>query len=201
MLSAMAAAQSYPAKPILVISPVQAGSAGDTTLRLVTQKLAQNMGQQLQVENITGAAGIVGAQRLARAAPDGYTIGGISDSTVTYVPILQKRTDFDALTLFDPISLVSASTWVLIAHPSLPVKSVRDFVALVKTPTRRMDYASAGLGGSHHVVMEMFNAATGIKLNHVPYRGATQAAVDVQAGHVPVPLHGASTRTRSNEPL
>ncbi len=186
MLSAMAAAQSYPAKPILVISPVQAGSAGDTTLRLVTQKLAQNMGQQLQVENITGAAGIVGAQRLARAAPDGYTIGGISDSTVTYVPILQKRTDFDALTLFDPISLVSASTWVLIAHPSLPVKSVRDFVALVKTPTRRMDYASAGLGGSHHVVMEMFNAATGIKLNHVPYRGATQAAVDVQAGHVPV---------------
>ena len=83
MLSAMAAAQSYPAKPILVISPVQAGSAGDTTLRLVTQKLAQNMGQQLQVENITGAAGIVGAQRLARAAPDGYTIGGISDSTVT----------------------------------------------------------------------------------------------------------------------
>src|SRR5689334_7752849 len=102
-------AQPYPAKPVLVISPVQAGSAGDTTLRLVTQKMSQNIGQQLQVENITGATGMIGAQRLARAAPDGYTIGGISDSIVTYVPILQKRTDFDPLTAFEPISLVSSS--------------------------------------------------------------------------------------------
>ena len=178
--------QAYPAKAILVVSPVQAGSAGDTTLRLVTQKMAQNMGQQLQVENTTGAAGMIGAQRLARAVPDGYTIGGISDSTVTYVPILQKRTDFDPLTAFEPISLLSTTTWVLIAHPSLPVKSVQDFVALAKARPRSLDYASAGLGGSHHVVMEMFKAATGIKLNHVPYRGATQAAVDVQAGQIPV---------------
>ena len=129
---------------------------------------------------------MIGAQRLARATPDGYTIGGVSDSTVTYVPILQKRTDFDPLSAFEPISLVSSSTWVLIAHPALPVKSVRDLVALAKAQPRSMDYASAGLGGSHHVVMEMFKAATGIKLHHVPYRGATPAAVDVQAGHVPV---------------
>ncbi len=171
---------------MLVISPVQAGSAGDTTLRLVTQKMAQNIGQPLPVENITGAAGLIGAQRLARVAPDGYTIGGISDSTVTYVPILQKRADFDPLTAFDPISLVSSSTWALIAHPSLPVKTVRDLVALSKGESRVMDYASAGPGGSHHVVMEMFKTATGARLNHVPYRGAAQAAVDVQAGHVPV---------------
>jgi tripartite-type tricarboxylate transporter receptor subunit TctC len=178
--------QSYPAKAILVISPVQAGSAGDTTLRLVTQKMSLNMGQSLLVENTTGAAGIVGAQRLARAAPDGYTIGGISDSTVTYVPILQKRNDFEPLALFEPVSLISSSTWVLVAHPSLPVRNVRELVTLAKNQTRNMDYASAGLGGSHHVMMEMFSAATGIRLNHVPYRGATQAAVDVQAGHVPV---------------
>jgi len=180
------AAQNYPVKPVLVISPVQAGSAGDTTLRLVMQKMSVNMGQQLLVENTVGAAGIIGAQRLARAVPDGYTIGGISDSTVTYVPILQKRTDFDALNLFEPVSLISVSTWVLVAHPSLPVRNVREFVALAKGQLRHMDYASAGVGGSHHVVTEMFNAATGIKLNHVPYRGATQAVVDVQAGHVPV---------------
>jgi len=179
-------AQPYPAKSILVISPVQAGSAGDTTLRLVTQQMSRNMGQQLQVENIVGAAGLIGAQRLARAAPDGYTLGGVSDSTVTYVPILQKRSDFDALAAFESISMVSASTWVLIAHPSLPAKRVPDLVALAKAQPRRLDYASAGLGGSHHVVMEMFKAATGIPLNHVPYRGAAQAAVDVQAGHVPV---------------
>ncbi len=179
-------AQPYPVKSILVISPVQAGSAGDTTLRIVMQKMAQNIGQQLQVENTTGAAGLIGAQRLARAAPDGYTIGGVSDSTVTYVPLLQKRSDFDPLSALEPISLISSSTWVLIVHPSVPARSVRDFVTLAKDPKRKLDYASAGLGGSHHVVMEMFNAATGIKLNHVPYRGATQAAVDVQAGHVPV---------------
>jgi len=185
-MSSAAHGQVYPVKSILVVSPVQAGSAGDTTLRLVTQKMSQNMGQQLQVENTTGAAGMIGAQRLARASPDGYTIGGVSDSTVTYVYILQKRTDFDPLTAFEPISLVSSSTWVLIAHPSLPVKNVRDLVTLAKAQPRSMDYASAGLGGSHHVVMEMFNAATGIRMNHIPYRGATQAAVDVQAGHVPV---------------
>lgn len=185
-IAAPVAAQNYPTKSILVISPVQAGSAGDTTLRLVTQVMSRNMGQQLLVENTTGAAGIIGAQRLARAVPDGYTIGGISDSTVTYVPILQKRSDFDPLSLFEPISLLSVSTWVLVAHPSLPVRNVREFVALAKAQSRPLDYASAGVGGSHHVTMEMFKAATGINLNHVPYRGATQAAVDVQAGHVPV---------------
>ena len=186
MFALPVAAQNYPVKPVLVISPVQAGSAGDTTLRLVTQVISRNLGQQLLVENTVGAAGIIGAQRLARAAPDVYTIGGISDSTLTYVPILQKRNDFDALNLFEPISLVSVNTWVLVAHPSLPVRRVRELVALAKGQSRRMDYASAGVGGSHHVVTEMFNAATGIKLNHVPYRGATQAVVDVQAGHVPV---------------
>ena len=186
MFAVPVAAQNYPVKSVLVISPVQAGSAGDTTLRLVTQVISRNLGQQLLVENTVGAAGIIGAQRLARAAPDGYTIGGISDSTLTYVPILQKRNDFDALNLFEPISLVSVNTWVLVAHPSLPVRKVRELVTLAKGQSRRMDYASAGVGGSHHVVTEMFNAATGIKLNHVPYRGATQAVVDVQAGHVPV---------------
>ena len=181
-----AVAQNYPVKPVLVISPVQAGSGGDTTLRLVTQVMSRNMGQQLLVENTVGAAGIIGAQRLARAAPDGYTIGGISDSTVTYVPILQKRNDFDALNLFEPVSLLSVSTWVLVAHPSLPVRNARELIALAKAQARPLDYASAGVGGSHHLVTEMFKAATGIALNHVPYRGATQAAVDVQAGHVPV---------------
>lgn len=181
-----AQAQTYPVKPVLVISPVQAGSGGDLTLRLVTQVMSRNLGQQLLVENTVGAAGIIGAQRIARAAPDGYTIGGISDSTVTYVPILQKRNDFDALSLFEPISLLSVSTWVLVSHPSLPVRNVREFVVFAKAQPRPLDYASAGPGGSHHLAMEMFKAATGIQLNHVPYRGAAQATVDVQAGHVPV---------------
>jgi len=184
--SAIAAAQTYPARSILVVSPVQAGSAGDTSLRLVTQKMSENIGQQLVVENLPGAAGMIGVDRLARAAPDGYTIGGISDSTLTYVPILQNRAGFDPLALFDPISLVRTSTWVLIAHPSLPVRNAKELVALAKARPQSIDYASAGNGGSHHVVMEMFKAATGASLLHVPFRGATQAALDVQAGRVPV---------------
>ena len=95
-----------------------------------------------------GAAGIIGAQRLARAAPDGYTIGGISDSTVTYVPILQKRTDFDALNLFEPVSLLSVSSWVLVAHPSLPARNARELIALAKSRPGALNYGSAGSGAA-----------------------------------------------------
>ena len=111
---------------------------------------AQNMGQTLPVENTTGAAGLIGAQRAARATPDGYTIAGISDSTVTYVPILQKRADFEPfqpLNVLDPVNLVSSSTWLLIAHPSMPAKSVSELVALVKSQSqkfKKIDYAYAG---------------------------------------------------------
>ncbi|HSQ05200.1 MAG TPA: tripartite tricarboxylate transporter substrate binding protein, partial [Burkholderiales bacterium] len=176
----------YPAKSILVISPVQAGSAGDTTLRLVTHKISENLQQQLVVENMPGAAGMIGAERLARATPDGYTIGGISDSTLTYVPILQRRKGFDPLGTLDPVSLISRSTWVLVTHPSLPVKNVRELIVLAKKNPGGLDYASAGNGGSHHLVMEMFKKTTGIAVTHVPFRGATQAALDVQSGRIPM---------------
>jgi tripartite-type tricarboxylate transporter receptor subunit TctC len=179
-------AQTYPSRTIQVISPVQAGSAGDTSLRILTNKLSELLGQQLIVDNQPGAAGMIGVERLARATPDGYTIGGVSDSTLTYVPILQKRANFDALAVLEPISLVAMSTWVLIAHPSLPVKTTRELIALAKKNPGKIDYASAGNGGSHHVVMEMFKAETGAQLVHIPYKGATQAALDVQSGRVPV---------------
>ena len=179
-------AQGYPARTVQVVSPVQAGSAGDTSLRILTSKLSENIGQQFVVDNQPGAAGMIGLDRLARAIPDGYTIGGISDSTATYVPILQKRAGFDALAVLEPISLVAISTWVLIVHPSLPARSTRELIALARNAPDKIDYASAGNGGSHHVVMEMFKADAGVRLTHIPYKGATQAALDVQAGRVPV---------------
>ena len=184
--AAAAHAQGYPTRAIQVISPVQAGSAGDTSLRILTPKLSEYLGQQLVVENHPGAAGTIGMDRLIRAAPDGYTIGGVSDSTLTYVPILQKRANFDALAVLEPITLVAKSTWVLISHPSLPAKSTKELIALAKKSPGRIDYASAGNGGSHHVLMEMFKARTGTDLTHIPFKGATQAALDVQAGRVPV---------------
>ncbi len=179
-------AQTYPTRPIQVISPVQAGSGGDISLRILTGKLSENIGQQVVVENTHGAAGMIGMDRLIRATADGYTIGGISDSTLTYVPILQKRAGFDALAALEPISLVASTTWVLIAHPSLPAKSAKELIALAKRTPGKLDYASAGIGGSHHVVMEMFKYMTGTYMVHIPYKGATQAALDVQSGRVPV---------------
>ena len=181
-----ASAQAYPVRSVQVISPVQAGSAGDTSLRILTSKLSENFRQQFVVENVTGAAGMIGMERLMRATPDGYTIGGVSDSTLTYVPILQKRNNFDALAVLEPISVVARSTWVLIVHPSLPVHTVPELISLARKNPGKLDYASAGNGGSHHVVMEMFKADARVQLMHVPYKGATQAALDVQAGRVPV---------------
>ncbi len=177
-------AQAYPSAPLLVISPVQAGTAGDTTLRLVTQKMSENMRQAISVENMPGAAGMIGLDRLGRSKPDGYTVGGISDSTLTYVPLIQGRKNFDALEKLDPVSIIASSTWVLVTHPSVAARSVQDLVALAKASPGKLNYASAGVGGSHHVAMEMFKAATDTQMVHVPYRGAAAALADVQAGQV-----------------
>lgn len=185
-LSSTARAQDYPAGPVLVISPVQGGSAGDLSLRLLTAKLAEQLRQPFVVENLPGAAGMIGLERLSRARPDGQTIGGISDSTLTYVPLVQGRADFRALDLLDPVSLATTSTWVLVTHPALPVRSVSDLVALARREPGRLDFASAGVGGSHHVVMELFKSATGVRLTHVPFRGAAAALAGVEAGEVPV---------------
>ena len=185
-LSGAAIAQEWPAAPITVVSPVQAGSAGDTSLRLVLAKLSENLKQPVIVENLPGAAGMIGYDRLARAKPDGYTIGGISDSTLTYVPLVQGRKGFNALDALEPVTLLSTSTWVLVSHPSLPVRTVKELVVFSKANPGRLDYASAGIGGSHHVVMEAFKSASGSNLVHVPYRGAAAALADVDAGQVPV---------------
>jgi tripartite-type tricarboxylate transporter receptor subunit TctC len=177
---------TWPSGPIAVISPVQAGSAGDTSLRMVLQKMAENMNQPFAVENIAGAAGMIGLDKLSRARPDGTTIGGISDSTLTYVPIIQKRVNFNALDTLDPVGIIAASTWVLVAHPSVGVKTVEELVAKAKARPGQLNYASGGMGGSHHVVMEMFKSATGTRLLHIPYRGAGFALGDVQGGQVQV---------------
>jgi len=129
---------------------------------------------------------MIGLDRISRAKPDGYTIASISDSTLTYVPIIQGRKNFDALERLDPVSTTVMGTWVLVAHPSLPVKSVQDLVAYATANPGKLNYASAGIGGSHHVVMEMFKSATGTRIEHIPYKGASAAIQDVQGGQVQI---------------
>jgi tripartite-type tricarboxylate transporter receptor subunit TctC len=179
-----ASAQGYPAKSILMIVPVQAGSGADSILRIVTGKMAENMKQQIVVENIAGASGLLGGERAARAGNDGYTIFGANDGTLTMTPHLYQKVSFDPVNGFEPVSLLAAINWVLITHPSLPVKDVKGLIALGKTRPKQIDYSSGGNGSPQHIAMEVFMARTGVQLNHVPYRGATQAALDVVSGQV-----------------
>ncbi len=184
-LAAPVAAQSYPSKPINMIIPLQAGSAVDAILRTVANKMAENMGQSIVVENQPGAAGAIGTERLAKATPDGYTIAGLNDGSLTMLPNLRK-VGFDPLNSFEPVSLVAEISWVLIAHPDFEAKSVQALIALAKARPGRIDYSSGGNGSPQHVAMEVFKAANNLYMTHIPYRGATQSAMDVMSGQIPV---------------
>ena len=175
-----------------MIIPLQAASAADITLRVVTQKMAESLGQQIAIDNQPGAAGLIGAERVARAAPDGYTIGGFADSVLTFVPNLYRKVGYDPIASFEPISMVAVVVWVMAVHPSVPVRNVKEFVALAKAHPGKLDYSSGGNGSPQHVAAELFKQVTGITLTHIPYRGATQAVLDVVSGRIPVTLGGLS---------
>lgn len=188
-LAAMAAAprialaQEYPAKPILMVMPLQAGSAVDIMMRIVAQKMGDNMGRQIVVENQPGAAGLIGTERVKRAAPDGYTIGALNDSILTMIPNI-RQAPYDPVKDFMPVGIAAGITWVLVVNNDLPVKNVAEFIALAKKQPGKIDYSSGGSGSPQHVAMEAFKEATGTYLVHIPYRGATQAAVDVISNQV-----------------
>jgi tripartite-type tricarboxylate transporter receptor subunit TctC len=177
------AGQSYPAKPLLMLMPLQAGSAVDVMIRIVAQKMGENLGQQIVIENQPGAAGSIGAERVKRALPDGYTVGVLNDSILTMIPNI-RQVAYDPLKDFVPVGVVAAITWVMVVSNELPAKTVPEFVALAKSRPGKIDYSSGGNGSPQHVAMEAFKAATGIDLVHIPYRGATQAAVDVMSNRV-----------------
>lgn len=179
-------AQIYPAKVIQMIMPLQAGSSIDVGMRIVTQKMVENMGQQIVIDNQPGAAGLIGTERFMRAAPDGYTLATLNDSILTMIPNLYKKVAYDPLRSFAPVSLVARNTWLLVTHPNLPVKTVRELVVLAKAHPGEINYSSGGNGSPQHIAMAMFEAMTGAKLTHVPYKGTTQATLDVISGQIPV---------------
>jgi tripartite-type tricarboxylate transporter receptor subunit TctC len=185
------AAQAYPSKPILAVMPLQAGSAVDVMIRIVAQKMGDNLGQQIVIENQPGAAGSIGAERVKRAAPDGYTVGVLNDSILTMIPNI-RQVAYDPLKDFVPVGVVAAITWVMVVSNELPAKTVPEFVLLAKSRPGKLDYSSGGNGSPQHVAMEAFKVATGIDLVHIPYRGATQAAVDVMSNRVQAHFSGVS---------
>src|SRR5947209_8927350 len=184
---------NYPDRPIKMIVPLAAASAVDVAARIVRQKMAATMGQQFVILNQPGAAGLIGAEAVARAEPDGYTIGGFNDSIMTMVPNMQSKMRWDILKDFAPVSLVATVEWGLIASNNTGLHNAADLIAAAKAAPGKIDYSSGGPGSPQHLAMAMFASAAGISLTHVPYKGATQAATDVAAGQIPVGFQGLGT--------
>ncbi|MEO6409207.1 MAG: tripartite tricarboxylate transporter substrate-binding protein [Burkholderiaceae bacterium] len=195
LLAAPAHAQTgpYPNRPIRMIVPLAAGSAVDVAARIVAQKMSVSMGQSVVVENQPGAAGMVGADRVAKAPPDGYTIGGFNDSIMTMVPALQPKMPWDIVRDFAPVSLVATVEWGLVANPERPYSSAAALIAAAKAAPGKIDYGSGGIGSPQHIAMALFASEAGVSLTHVPYKGATQAAIGVGGNEVAVAFQGLAT--------
>jgi tripartite-type tricarboxylate transporter receptor subunit TctC len=185
--------QGYPNKPIRMIVPLAAASAVDNAARIVTQKMAANMGQPFVIENVPGAAGLIGTAQVAKAAPDGYTIGGFNDSIMTMLPNMPTKPSWDILKDFEPVSLVATIEWGLVANNDAPFKSAADLITAAKARPGEINFGSGGNGSPQHIAMALFASSAGITLTHVPYKGASQAALGVAAGDVPVALQGLAT--------
>jgi len=176
--------QAYPSKPIRMMIPFPAGGGSDTMGRVIGQKLAERLGQPVVVENRPGAGGSIGADAVAKAAPDGYTILLGSTSELVQYPNVNPKIGYDPLRDFAPITRVAAVPLVLVVHPSLPVRTVKDMVALAKARPGEINFGSAGNGSTTHLAVELFILMTGTRMTHVPYKGSPQAVTDLVAGNV-----------------
>ena len=178
------AAQGYPDRPIRVIVGVPAGGTPDVMARSVTTGMAKILGQPLVMDNRGGAGGLIGTEVASKAAPDGYTLLVSSPGPLTILPHMQSKIGYDPQRDFVPIGLIASNPFLLITHPSLPAKTVKELIALAKAQPGKLNYASAGNGAANHLAMELFRSMAGVNVTHVPYKGAPQAVSDVLAGHM-----------------
>ena len=177
-----ASAQSYPSKPVRLVSPYPPGGANDILARIIGQKLGENLGQQIVIENRGGATGNIGADYVAKAAPDGYTLLMGQASNLTINISLMSKMPYDPVKDLAPVTLVATTPNLLVVHPSLPVRTVKDLVALAKAKPGSVNYASSGSGSAGHLAGELFKRVAHIDMVHIPYKGAAPALTDVVAG-------------------
>jgi tripartite-type tricarboxylate transporter receptor subunit TctC len=180
-----AQAQTYPARPVTLVVPIAAGGAVDTAARIFAEKLQEKLQQTFVVENRTGAGAMIGTGYVAKAAPDGYTLL-LMESSVVLSKWLHKSVPFDITSDFMPIARVATNPLVLFAHPSLPANDVKELIAYSKANPGKLSVATSGAGTPHHLAVLMLNAAAGIDITHVPYRGTTPALNDLLSGQVPL---------------
>ena len=182
----------YPSRAITIIVPIPPGGAPDIAARVIAQKLSDNLGQAVVVENRVGANGNIANELVARAAPDGYTLGLLADSQITINPHLYKKMPIDTLKDLTPVAPVAVNQFVLTVNPSLPVRTFQEFIEYAKKANPPLAYASGGNGSQHHLTMEMLKQRAGIKLLHVPYKGGTPAATATVAGETAAVWSGSS---------
>jgi len=180
-----ACAQSFPARPVRLVVPSAPGGGADITARIISPRLSELLGQQVVVENRAGAGTMIGSETVARAAPDGYTLL-LGISTLAINPAMVRKVPYDALKDFATISQIVSLPNILVTHPSLPAKTVKELVAFAKARPGQLNFASAGVGTNPHLSMELFLSMTGLRMIHIPYKGAGPGVVDLVAGHVPV---------------
>lgn len=192
-LCGAAYAQQYPARPVRFIVPFAPGGSTDTLARAIGQKLGDAMGQQVVVDNRSGGNGNIGMEIVARAAPDGYTIvlGYIANLGIG--PSLYEKLPFDPVKDYAPITQLASSPNILVAHPSVPAKTLKEFIGYAKANPQKVNYASAAVASLGHLAGELLNAAAGIQMQHVPYKGSGQAVIDLLAGQVQVMFSGMSS--------
>jgi putative tricarboxylic transport membrane protein len=182
----------YPARPVRVVVPLAPGGNVDLVARSLAQRLTESLGQQVVVENRPGASALVGTQFVAKAAPDGYTLLAVAN-TFAVVPSIVTNPGYDPLKDFTGISLTCLVAQVLVVNPALPVRSVKELVALARSRPGQISYASSGIGATGHMAAELFNRYAKVKLLHVPYKGNSQAIIDVIGGQVAMMFDQVST--------
>jgi len=182
--AAPAASQSFPVKPLRIVVPFSAGGPTDITARFIAPRMTELLGQSIVIDNRAGATGIIGAELVAKSPPDGYTLLMATASVVAINMVTYSKLPYDTLRDFQPLTPIMTTATILVVHPSVPAKSLKDLVALARARPGQITMASAGTGGTLHLPIEMLMKSAGIKMTHVPYKGAAPAVIDVVAGQV-----------------
>jgi tripartite-type tricarboxylate transporter receptor subunit TctC len=184
--AAPAASEDYPTRPITLVVPYAAGGGNDTMARVVADKMSEALGQQIVIENRGGAGGSIATRQVARAAPDGYTLGLGGTGTLAIDPTLYANVGYDPRKDFAPVGLIATSALVVLVNRDVPAKSIAELIALAKRQPGKLSYASAGAGSGIHLGTELFADMAGIKIVHVPYKGSGPALTDLLGGHVAI---------------
>ena len=186
LFSLSAKAQEWPSKPVRIIVPFSAGGFADGSVRAISDRLGARLGQPVVIENKAGASGNIGAELVAKSAPDGYTLLAGFDGTIVINPHVFAKTGFDSVRDFAPVTKLGEGGMIVVAHPSVPAANLRELIALARSRPGAFSYGSSGTGGTAHLACELLCQQAGISMQHIPYKGGGQAITDVVGGQIPL---------------